>query len=729
MLLKPARQELSWLVRGFRAVPLAFLTLFSALLLTLGYQAPLDYSFILGKGNSSDFLYLQSFNPPEANSEFSFRWTTDESYLRFPGIGRLPSAQVELEMQPGGRPANLALPKVQLWKEDRLLGEVEVRPDQRLYTFSYNEEGNRLKGNLALTLKVLNPFTEKGHDLPLGVVVSKVRLTGGSADGRPVVPSLGHLAFLLAGLIAVYLALVRSGWNPRLAAYIGAGLAFGAAITLALFRLQLTPAVEELFLTIILAYPLLVLGLRTTGWWLARRKLDFPAVQMRWLGLLFITVFVIKATGMNHPAFGVVDHWFRVHQIFRFWNFPADFWQQYFNVSTGSTVTGQEGGSAVLGQWGLQVSLPYSPLFYLFAAPLSLFWPDYHNVNLLAAVNDLASWLESTQLFLLYLVVRLAYRTASSGWAGVLAGAIFGFYPLSFLLFSDGGYNSIFAAWLSLLFIALLVDWLRLKEAGAKVSGWLVAWLIISLGAALLAHTSTLLMLGSLVTLFTVMLLARRSTRPTGLGVARLGLGGLGLALLLYYGWYLPGLVGQTLPTILGKLGTGGIGQETIKLGSPLLTGFWPQLWEHFRLWPFLGLLGFLLVEFKIKANAGQQPGQPDAMGQGSPTLNQDHVKPTGINSAINLLWLAWLAVFLAFSLLDLRINLLQKHMLFVAPLFCLGTGLALTRLWQLLENRARWLRWGLVAVVGALIIYNVVSGLLIWYGRIYFGISPPGSG
>jgi hypothetical protein len=672
---------------------------------------------------------LQSFNPPEANSQFSFRWSTDESYLRFPGIGRLPSAQLELEMQPGGRPANLAFPKVQLWKENQLLGEVEVRPEQRLYTFNFREEGNFLNGSLTLTLKVLNAFREPGHDLPLGVVVSKVRLSGGSADGRPVIPSPDHLTFLLVGLLAIYLALVRAGWGPGWAASLSGIFGLGAALSLAAFRLQLTPAVEELFLTIVLAYPLLVLGLRTTGWWLARRNLTFLVAQMRWLGLLFVAVFVVKAAGLNHPAFGVVDHWFRVHQIYRFWNYPDAFWQQYYNVSTGATVTGQEGGSAVLGQWGLQVSLPYSPLFYLFAAPLSLFWPDYHNVNLLAAVNDLASWLEATQLFLLYLIVRLAYRTTGNGWAGVLAGGIFGFYPLSFLLFSDGGYNSIFAAWLSLLFVALLVDWLRLKESGEKISRWLAAWLVLALAAALLAHTSTFLLLGCLMALFTLVLLARRTTRPTGKGVGLVGLGGLALAFLLYYGWYVPGLVSQTLPVIFGKLETGGVGQETAKLGAPLLSGFWPQLWQHFRLWPFLGLLGFLLLDLKFKNLLGREPLQAPEKPLVAPAPDQPVAKTGGLNSPVSLLWWSWLLVFIGFSLLDLRINLLQKHMLFVAPLFCLGTGLALTQLWQLLKNREGWLRWGLLAIVGALFLFNLVSGLLLWYGRVYFGINPPGSG
>lgn len=718
-------QELLYLGKALRAWPLAVLLLVSTIGLTLAYQAPLDYAFILGKGNNTDFLYLQSFNPPESNADFSFRWSSDESYLRFQGTGRLPSAELDLYMDVGGRPANLPLPRVQLWKDTQLLSEFEVRPDQPVYSFKFRQDGEKLNGSLAFTLKTLNPFKEAGHNLPLGVVVREIKLSGGISDGRPVIPSLAHFTFLLAALLVIYLALARSGWRSALAAAIAGAFGLGAVILLAAYRLTFTPVVEELFLTIALAYPLLVLGLRTTGGWLARRKLAFPAAQMRWLGLLFLAVFVVKAGGLNHPAFGVIDHWFRVHQIYRFWNMPADFWQQYFNVSTGTTVTGQAGGSAVLGQWNLQLVLPYSPLFYLFAAPLSVFWPDYHNVNLLAAVNDLASWLEATQLFLLYLIARLAYRSGWSGWAGVVAGALFGFYPLSYLLFSDGGYNSIFAAWLSLLFLALLVDWLRLKESSQKPSRWLAAWVVLSLAAAFLAHTSTLLLLGSLVALFTAFLLLRRPTRPLGKGVGLLGLGGLGLAFVLYYGWYIPGLVNQTLPTLLGKLGSGSVGKEADKLGGPLLSGFWPQLWAHFRFWPFLALLGFLVWQWARRRTVAL----PDEETSEGTEPEQPESKPAPFYSPVNLLWLAWLLVFLAFCLLDLRVNLLQKHMLFVAPLFCLGSGLLAVQLWQLVRGRAWWLRWGVVAISGVLVLYNLASGLLLWYDRVYLGISPPGSG
>ncbi len=766
-------EEVGYLRGGLSAWPLAVLVLLAGLLMGLAYQAPLDWSYQLGKANSADPLYIQSFNPPEDNANFSFRWSSDESYLRFPGAGRLPAARIEIEMFVGGRPAQLPPPRVQLLDGTRLLGEYELRLDQKRYSFEYPVEGRNLTGSPVLTLKTLNPFRDKEHPLPLGVVVTQVHLTGGSADGRPVVPALAYYAFLLASLIVFYLGLVRAGWATLYAAGWSGLLAVAAAWGLAVYRFELTPMVESLFLTTVLAYPLLVLGLRTTAGWLTRRGQAFPTREVRWLGLIFVLAFVVKAAGLSHPAFRPIDHWFRIHQINRFWEYPAAFWQQYYNVSTGTTVTGLEGGSAVLGQWGVQVSLPYSPLFYLFAAPLSLIWPGHNDPNLLAAVNALASWLEVSQVFLLYVLLRRAYNEAWAGRAGVIAAAIFGFYPLSFLLFSDGGYNSIFAGWLTVLFVTLLVDRLRLSEAGqGKI--WSV-WPVLALAAALLAHTSTLLLLSGLLIVYCLLLLIPPATRKVGWQVALIGAIGLGLATLLYYGWYVPGLLGKTLPTIFNQFSSG-LGQNKDLLGTDLLTGFWPQLWEHFRLWPFVLTILFTIYDlppegarprFTIYPQRGRgrdlaRPRFTQKEGEtiSYPPLNQSDLQsrtieqpqpkiianrglaPIGGKSPIaaspplgvNRFWLAWLVVFGLFALFDLKANLLQKHMLFIAPLLCVGSGLALSLAWERVREwagprRANWALWAVGLLIGGLLLFNFAQGLAVWYARIYYTTYQPGSG
>jgi hypothetical protein len=757
-----------YLFKGLAAYPL-YALLFGALaLFTLAYQIPQDFGFKLGPEFTPDFLYVTSFDKPESNGEFGFRWSSDESYLRFPGAGRLPHSSLEITMQVGGRPADQPPPKVEVWAGGRRpgeanvrLGEVTVGPGSQVYRFDYRPEKQWFNGDLFFALKTPSAFKDKNHNLPLGVVVTEARLRGGPEGNRPVIPALPHLGVLLAGLLIFYLALVRAGWSTLASARWAGLLALGAALALAFARFQLTPALESLFLTMLVAYPLMALGLRVTQFWLRDLRfwiLDFglkntqlktsdfaeassnpensiivnpqsPIVNC-WLGLIFFSAFVVKAAGLNHPAFLPIDHWFRLHQILRFWDSPAAFWQQYFNVTTGQTVTGLQGGSAVLGQWGVSFSLPYSPLFYLFAAPLALIWPT-HDPNLFAAVNLLATWLEASSVFLIYIIAREAFPTKWGGRAGLIAGALYGFYPLSFLLFSDGGYNSILAHWLTLLFVALLFKEFNFQSTRRK-SGWLNLWLILALGAALLAHTSTLLLLGSLVVtaaiIFSLLnwLLKKKTGKPSG-SLWLITVGGFGVAFVLYYGWYIFPFVRDSLPLLLGKLNSGGIGQDRKLLGTDLLTGFWPQLWEHFRLFPFLLTLifiGFTIYDlrFTIPESNVKRKTQHSALSTQHSKLTQSSI----------LFFVSWMLVFLGFSLLDLKVNLLQKHMLFAAPLLCLGSGFVLSWLWEWAtslktgERRAGWL---VGALTGLFIGFIIWQGVALWYARVFYYTLPPGSG
>lgn len=740
-LLDFVRTEAGFLANGLRSWPGAALSVIAVILLILAWQMPLDWTVKLGR-DAADFLYIQGFNQAEHNKEFAFRWSSDESYLRFPGTGRLPAGTLELKLAVGGRPAKLGSAHVQVYlgNQGPLLGEATVGPGLQTYRFNFTAQPGQYSGDLLFVLREPDAFKTSDHALPLGVVVSEARLTGGAANGRPVLPPPAYLAVLLATLWVFYLSLLRAGWATVGAAATALVPTVGASWAVAYARLQLTPALEVVFLTLVLTYPLLVLGLRTTAFWLKHRATTFPVAEAKWLGLIFVTAFVVKGAGLNHPAFLTIDHWFRVHQILRFVNEPNQFWQQYYHVTTGQTVTGFSGGSAVLGQWGVSVELPYSPLFYLLAAPLAFIWPS-HDPNLLAAVNLLATWLEISQIWLLYIIAKRAYRTQWAGWAGVIAAAVFGFYPLSFLLFSDGGYNSILAQWLSLLFVALLVDGLTQPGnysptqdaasnqevwAGLKWSRWRWLGLLVTLTAALLAHTSTLLLLGTLVLAITGLLAVVKSWRKVAWRVGLVALLGLGAAFALYYGFYAVAFLTQSLPTLLQNLqNKGELGQEQKLLGTPLLSGFWPQLWAHFRLFPF----GLTLL-----ALAWLWPFSRHWLA--SKLLNEEERRAS---VGLYLVWLAWLLVFLLFALIDLKVNLLQKHMLFAAPLLCLGSGLGLSLIWRAV---AQWLpsrkltprltqaaHYVLLGLLMALLVFNFWQGVVEWYGRVFYYILPPGSG
>jgi hypothetical protein len=298
----------------------------------------------------------------------------------------------------------------------------------------------------------------------------------------------------------------------------------------------------------------------------------------------------------------------------------------------------------------------------------------------------------------------------------VIAAAFLGFYPLSFLLPSDGGYNSILAHWLTLLFIAQLLGLVQAAHTSRRA----ILLTGLTLGAALLAHTSTLLLLGVFVTILFGLWLISPETRLAGKRLAVVAAIGLGLSLILYYGYYVIGFFTQSLPALLDRLKNGGsIGQNPTLLKGNLLTGFWPQLWEHFRLFPFLlTLIALVLLWPKFKFQ--------EKFTKNSVLSPQSSV----------LIWLAWLVTFLLFTLVDLKVNLLQKHMLFVAPLLALGTGFALSLLWQWLSDRHAQAPKSLFfhplitsVLTGLLLTFLIWQGLLLWYSRVYFYTLPPGSG
>ncbi len=104
--------------------------------------------------------------------------------------------------------------------------------------------------------------------------------------------------------------------------------------------------------------------------------------------------------------------------------------------------------------------------------------------------------------------------------------------------------------------------------------------------------------------------------------------------------------------------------------------------------------------------------------------------------------------MFALFSLADLKVNLLQRHMLFALPLLGLLAGYALVRLMQwgtqngqlrantvaakqtylvLLEVvKVAWFGW---LVVAGLIAFLFLVGWEVWLNRVMNYVLPPGSG
>src|SRR5439155_12197642 len=103
------------------------------------------------------------------------------------------------------------------------------------------------------------------------------------------------------------------------------------------------------------------------AWSMRGLRVGIGAGELRWLMLIYLLAFAVKAAAMMHPQFVDLDQGFRVHQVQQLVNDPALFWDKYQHVTTaegesGTIHTAQQ--NSMLGQWNLVVPFPYSPVGY-----------------------------------------------------------------------------------------------------------------------------------------------------------------------------------------------------------------------------------------------------------------------------------------------------------------------------------------------------------------------------
>jgi hypothetical protein len=185
---------------------------------------------------------------------------------------------------------------------------------------------------------------------------------------------------------------------------------------------------------------------------------------------------------------------------------------------------------------------------------------------------------------------------------------------------------------------------------------------------------------------------------------------------LVYYGGYVVSVLTVSLPALLKRSSNAGVGLDERYLGAKLLSGFWPQLVAHFATWPaLLAPVGLVLAGMSAVGWAVKRDASRSARNNYAPRI-------------VALVFLvAWAMTFLAFSAIDLRVNLLQRHMLFGLPLLALLAGYALSRL-RLHVGGHTPLRHVSV-LIGLLVVYLFVVGWNLWVERVLHYVLPPGSG
>jgi hypothetical protein len=362
------------------------------------------------------------------------------------------------------------------------------------------------------------------------------------------------------------------------------------------------------------------------------------------------------------------------------------------------------------------VPFPYSPIGYFVLAPLGLIWPRGYEFELVTAVDTTLAALSSTLVFALYAVAR---RGLGSPRAGIAAAIVVSFAPIPYLHFSDGAYPYIWAGWISVVYLMAAI---LLAPAAGRRGPFAILTVLSAL--TFLSHTAIAFFAVAFVAAAMLIVWAMRRTRSGAALLAGLRLLPLlwsflaGAALsLVYYGGYVVPILTVSLPALVQRgLGGGGVGLDERYLGWKLLYGFGPQAQAHFTGWPIvLAVVGLLGVAFSLWRTH-------------TPPANVTSPSPSEPYRAVTFVFLAaWTATFLAFSALDLRFNLLQRHMLFGLPLVALLSGHALALLSRRGPAKPRVRPSYLMA--GALLAYMLLAGLNLWVDRALRYVLPPGSG
>jgi len=708
-----------------------------ALVLMLAYQC--SFTKVFDLDSTRDQPYLVDFYATQRYEGFVYRWTHPSSNIVLLGVGQVPKAKIRLELSK--RPAGTETANIRLAVNSNPLATFSVTESQKSYEFEYNAAQRPL---FSLQETELNTWMNmetlfvKGDVRPLGIVVSKIEVEGEGffQNGRFTIPDWNLLLQILTMLAVLFVLALRVGWSLHLA---GAGIAgLGIIITLGLILDRPTTglAIPLLLEAVLLSYPLTLLALYFTGKWLKAKTLNFDNKAGRWLAVIFVLAFVIRVVGLNHPSFQTLDHGFRIHEVAAIKQDPSLIFSRYYNITSFQGV-GEEGRAVELGQWNLKVTMPYTPLFYIIDLPVA--WLTSQKESLfLHWTNNFATWFDVSALFFLYIVARQTLGRYGQ-IAGLVGSLLFCFFPLSYLMASDGGYNNMLSTWLMLAWFVALTGWFissssppnnaEANEVKVVIPSW---WSVIRVGGllalALLAHTGSFVMLVPMGIIYLILLRGWRGREYRYL-LKRFGVMfglGVGISFILYYSFYAASLLTNTLPTLFNEISQGkNIGEHTLTV-----RGFWSTLTAHFHLLPFL--LTLLVVGRLLLLEVFHQKW---SWVSGSYNT-QVHAE---INRPSLLFYLSWLMTFLVFSLVASRINLLQKHMLFALPFFALGVGLALALLLDYLryrvEGRGTLPRWPKAVLwLGGLTLAIVVSWFLVagsytWYIRAIHYILPIGTG
>jgi hypothetical protein len=329
----------------------------------------------------------------------------------------------------------------------------------------------------------------------------------------------------------------------------------------------------------------------------------------------------------------------------------------------------------------------------MFATVFALLpWPLEFSANMFSALVDTSRIL---------LIALLALGAGLSRRGALLAAVLLAVLPLNVLLHSWGNLPTTFGLWLAFAATTFTVlFWGRLRQRGPFVA--LVGLLL----AAFLIYTVAGVFTGLFLFALTAALwlaVWRGGPAQRGLlaGLRPLWLAAavaMGIALLIYYGQYLPPIIQQTLPYFARALTesheeTGRVGDT---LGAYLLRH--GRLTAYGLVLPLLLTLAYLVWQWVARFRLA-----PATEGNEPP-----------VRSGPLLLWAtvaAWVAVMLLFVPLGYKVSMVDKHFFVAVPLMLVASAAVLDALWRRF--------WAARAATVLYVGYLAFAAVSLWLTRI----------
>jgi hypothetical protein len=297
------------------------------------------------------------------------------------------------------------------------------------------------------------------------------------------------------------------------------------------------------------------------------------------------------------------------------------------------------GLSSVPREWGVELLIPKSPLFYFAFSPLGALPFDLEtSVKWLICLLD-----ASLVLVAFWLARRVGLSAATAG----LAALLYAFIPLAYRAFAYGILPTIFAQWLAALLLVLVL-WLSGRKWGWLT--WIGAVLLATL--VLLSFPTIALFVALVVAAYSVLLALRKQpAEPRGPAssvrwILVLAIAGA-ISLVAYYGLYAEAVVASAVALVAPRAG-----QETAR---------WPGGWAELVAWTsdyVVTLLPILLAAFGLLL------------------LLVTRRRSVPATQALLLLTL-WIAIAPVFFVANYRVDMIGKHLFFtMLPVTVLGAAL-----------------------------------------------------